>query len=62
MELPNIKTIKAKADARQLAVDWQDWASEQSLSYGELSDWQTLFEALGKRFNLTDEFRENGVI
>ena len=42
--------------------DWQNWASEQSLSYGELAKFQGYFETLAKKFDLTDEFIENGII
>ena len=48
--------------AREQAIDWQQWISEQSLSYGELLEWAGYFETLGKKFNLTDEFKENGII
>lgn len=62
MEIPEIESIKTEDEARQLAMDWQNWQSKQSLSYGELSEWQGHFETLAKKFNLTDEFKENGVI
>lgn len=52
----------AEDQARQLAIDWQAWSAEQSLSYGELAEWQAHFEKLGERFGLTEEFKENGVI
>ena len=51
-----------KEAARESAIDWQIWASEQSLSYGELADFHAHFENLGKRYGLTREFRENGII
>lgn len=51
-----------KENARQYAKDWQVWVSEQSLSYGELLEWQDYFVKLGERFALTDEFIENGII
>jgi len=56
------KIIKTQEEARQYAIDWEIWASERSLSYGELLDWGIIFEKLGNKFNLTDEFRENGII
>jgi hypothetical protein len=34
-------------EARQYAIDWQNWASKQSLSYGELADKvEQLFEVI----------------
>lgn len=51
-----------KERARQEAIDWQDWQAEQSLSYGELADATAHFEALGRRYGLIQEFRENAII
>jgi hypothetical protein len=49
-------------EARQYAIDWQVWQSEHSLSYSEVLEWQGIFAELAERFNLTEEFRENGII
>jgi hypothetical protein len=54
--------IKTKEQARQKAIDWQHWQSEQALSYSDLIEWQVYFTGLAKRFKLTAEFRENGII
>ena len=54
--------IKTEAEARQYAIDWQSWSSEQSLSYSELAEWQVYFTAIAKKFGLTREFVENGII
>lgn len=62
MKIKAITAVKSADEARQLAIDWQAWASEQSLSYSELSEWQGFFETLAKKFDLTDEFKENGII
>lgn len=62
MDQKPLDQITTPDEAREIAIDWQAWASEQSLSYGELIDWAAYFEALGQKFNLTDEFRENGII
>lgn len=58
----NINAIKNREQAQEQAKDWQVWQAEQSLSYGEFSEYQSYFEELGLKFNLTDEFRENGII
>lgn len=62
MKIPAINNITSAGEAESLAIDWQNWQSEQSLSYAELSLWQDFFGRLAKKFNLTDEFRENGII
>lgn len=49
-------------EARQLAIDWQVWQAEQSLSYGEYAEWGAYFRDLAERFDLVDEFKENGII
>ena len=54
--------IKTKAQARQYAIDFQHWVSKQSLSYGELLHFQNKLSKLAKQFNLTEEFKENGII
>lgn len=59
MDKRNITTAE---EARDYAIEWQQWASEQSLSYGELAEWQEIFEELADRFDLHDEFSENGII
>jgi hypothetical protein len=56
------KVLKTKEEARQYAIDWQQWASEQDLSYEELAEWGAEFERLAEEFDLTDEFKENAII
>lgn len=62
MQLKPIDDIKGKEEARDIAVEYQNWAGGQSLSYGELAEYQSYFEALAKKFGLVDEFKENGII
>lgn len=62
MKIVPIKTVKNKNEARLMAVDWQVWASEQSMSYSELSEWNDFFTELARKFNLIREFKENGII
>lgn len=51
---------------RNFAIDWQDWASQQSLSYGEMATWQACIEQLADEADmtgeLTKELKENGVL
>ena len=56
------KLPQTQDEARQYAIDWQNWVSEQNLSYGEIGYYQGIFLELGERFNLTEEFKENGLI
>lgn len=51
-----------KNAAREKAIDWQADFGNHNYSYGELADFGNYFEKLGKRYGLTKEFRENGII
>ena len=62
MKLPDIKEVKRKDQARQLAIDWQNWQSDQSLSFGEIARYTEYFAKLAVRFHLKLEFKENGII
>lgn len=61
-KLPHIDKIKQATDAQMLAIEWQLWQAEHPLSYGELVYYQNYFEQLAEKFNLTDEFKENGIL
>ena len=54
--------IKTKEQARQYGIDYQDWISEKNLSYTELAHFQGKLETLAKKFDLIEEFKENGLI
>lgn len=54
--------IKTKEQARNKAIEYQNWASNQSLSYGEIAEWNAYFEKLAIKFNLMEEFVENGIV
>jgi hypothetical protein len=56
------RKINTQEDAREYAIDWQNWISEQNLSYGELIEWSEIFEELAERFDLREEFEENSII
>lgn len=51
---------------RNFAIDWQDWASTQNLSYGELSYWTMYIRALAQLADpsggLIEELKENGIL
>ena len=63
------QTPKTKEEARQYAIDFQFWASEQNeigkestLYTSDLVEWQAEFERIGEEFDLIEEFKENGII
>ncbi len=62
MKMQAIDTIKNEDEARQIAIDWQNWQSEQSMSYAEAGEWQAYFTQVADVFELVEEFKENGII
>ena len=50
---------KAKEAARLFAIDAQNIISENNFSYGEIADISDTLHALGRRFGLVREFKEN---
>ena len=49
--------------AREQAIQWQQWQASQSLSWGEALEWQDHFSEVAKQFpELAEEFKENGII
>lgn len=54
--------ITSPGMARDAAVTWQHWQSEQGMSWGKVAEWRAFFTELAERFpELADEFRENGI-
>ena len=55
-----------KDTVRNLVIDWQDWASMQNLSYGELAEWAGAIETMAKLADdtgeLLEELKDNGVL
>lgn len=51
-----------KEMARNEAINWQMDFANQNYSYSELVEFSSYFEKLGKRFGLTKQFKENGII
>lgn len=56
-------TLNNADEARYFAIEYQKMASEVSLSYAEIAEWQTVFEGLANKWpELREEFEENGII
>ena len=53
---------KRKAAARETAVEWQLDFDKHDYTYGELAEFTEYFTKLAKRYGLTKEFKENGII
>lgn len=52
---------KAKAAAREKAVEFSLTCGERDMSYCELAEIGNYFNRLGRRYGLLREFRENGI-
>ena len=57
-----MKYPKTKGEARTQAIEWQHDFSNKSMSWEEVIDAGNYFVEIAKKFNLTEEFKENGVI
>lgn len=62
MKIKSVKEVKTKAEAQRIAIEWQDWQSNRSMSFSEVAQWESYFQELAKKFKLTEEFKENGII
>ena len=62
MKFKNIDRVATANEATGVAIDWQRSWQENSYSYSEVAEAQAYFTELANKFNLTDEFRENGII
>ena len=62
MNRADVSTVATAGEARDIAIEWSHWSGEQSLSYGDLFDWQDYFSSIVAKFpELEDEFTENGI-
>lgn len=52
---------KRKEEARNEAIEWQLDFENHNYSWSELSYYVGYFTALGKKYGLLREFRENGI-
>lgn len=53
---------KRKASIREEAIEWQGECSRIDMSWGEIAYWNHYFTKQAKRYGLTREFLENGII
>jgi len=53
---------RRKEQAREQAKQWQNEFADASHSWGEIAQATARFERLARRYGLTHEFRENGII
>lgn len=56
------KYQQAKNKIRDVAIDWQLDFDKHNYSWLEFLQWQEFFNIKAKRYGLTREFRENGII
>jgi hypothetical protein len=62
MEIDKVYNAQNQEEGRQIAIDWQTWQSDRNMSMQELIEWQDAFIFLAARFDLQEEFTENGII
>lgn len=58
-----VEAVESEDEARELAINWQQWQSNESLSLGEVAEYMDYFTQLADKFpGLKDEFTENAII
>ena len=62
MERFKFVTPKTQGEARMCGIEWQQWASNQNMSYGELAEDASILTKIAEDFDLVEEFIENGII
>lgn len=68
MDIEKVKQAQTQEEARQFAVEWQTtWQDENPMEWGSvdwktISEWSQVFAELANRFDLMEEFLENGII
>jgi len=62
MKLKPISKVKSKGEAQSIAIDYQNWSAEHNMAWSEVAKYSNYFEELAKKFKLTKEFKENGII
>lgn len=48
--------------ARDAAIHWQHNIAGEPMFWSDVAEWGEFFAQLAERFDLTDEFQENGII
>lgn len=55
-----LEKMKSKAD--NVAIRWQSIASRGNFSYAWFAKWGNVFQKIGKKYGLSETFRENGIL
>ena len=53
--------IQTKDEARNIAIEWQYQQANKDMFYSDLIDTQNFFSGLASKFDLKEEFIENGI-
>ena len=48
MQIKQAKNIKTQEEARQFAIDWQQWASERAMSWEDVVVWNNCLYRTGQ--------------
>lgn len=62
MKAPALQEVKSADEARNIAIDWSNKNGDEPMSWADTVEWMDYFDELAHKFNLTDEFKENGLI
>ena len=64
MNIEEVKQAKTQEEVHQFAIEWStmEFGEWGNVSWGEIAEWSKVFTELAVKFDLTEEFRENGII
>lgn len=64
MKLPDIAEVKTAEQATDIAIEWQHTTASEPMFWSEVAEYGAYFQELADRFgaDLTEEFKENGII
>ena len=62
MDIEKVRRAKTQQEARDYAIEYQNWQSNQSQSWDDVFEWMEAFTYLANKFDLVEEFQENDII
>lgn len=57
-----MKYTEQQERARARVMEWLDVMGSESMTWGEMAEWQARIERTARRYGLTRELRDNGII
>ena len=62
MNITRLENVKSKGEARDIAIEWQQWFRGEKMFMSDFVRWQDAFDRVAKKYRLVREFKENGIV